>query len=151
VDFLYTCPGHLTDNNFASEVGESGDGVRGSGPSPEEILKVKEEWEERQKQKAEKAKERDAAKEKEKEGSKDEGGEKDKKESKATEVKTPKISGTPTGSTPTPTSTHKRFALHRDFFAMRLSEHRRRKRVTQAKELAPRLPGVPRGNIDGSS
>jgi len=55
VDFLYTCPVHLTDPGFATALGESVDGPVGGprkmGLSPEEIAKVKEEWEERQKKK----------------------------------------------------------------------------------------------------
>ena len=60
VDFLYTCDAHLSDPGFASQVGATNDavgagGVRKMGISPEEIAKVKAEWEDSQKKKAEKA------------------------------------------------------------------------------------------------
>ena len=42
-----------------------------------------------------------------------------------------------------PAPTHQRYTLHRDIFALRLAEHRRRRQAAQAKELAPRLPGAP--------
>jgi hypothetical protein len=140
VDFLYTCPIHLTDPNFASPLGDSGDGLGGGsrkmGLSAEEIAKVKEEWEERQKQKLEKEK----AKQKEKMDEKEKTGEKEKKDNvKETESRT--LTPTP------PLPTHQRFTLHRDFFAMRLSEHRKRRQMVQVKELAPRLPGAPRGGL----
>ena len=61
VDFLYTCDTHLSDPGFASQVGTTNDGVGAGGAkkmglSSEEIAKVKAEWEDRQKKKAEKAK-----------------------------------------------------------------------------------------------
>ncbi|EDR14189.1 uncharacterized protein LACBIDRAFT_305764 [Laccaria bicolor S238N-H82] len=126
-DFVYTCPGHLSDQGFASLVRDS------LSPSttltPEEIKKVKEEWEEKQKKKAEKEKQ------KEKE-------EKDKTDDDTTKPVAPSRLG-PAPSTPT----HERYVLHRDFFAMRQSEHRKRRQVSQAKELAPRLPGAPQDDI----
>ena len=69
MDFLYTCDTHLSDPGFASQVGNANDGVGAGGAkkmglSPEEIAKVKAEYEERQKKKAEKAKEKDKDKEK---------------------------------------------------------------------------------------
>ncbi|TFK74493.1 DUF1742-domain-containing protein [Pluteus cervinus] len=147
VDFLYTCDGHLKDSNFASQVGESGDGAEGTrkmGLSPEELAKVKAEWEEKQKKKAEKEKEKEKEKadEKEKDKDKDKEKEKEKKESS----KSPPPASTSSG-TSTPAPTHERYTLHRDFFAMRLGEHRRRRQAAQAKEIAPRLPSAPTGNI----
>jgi AAA-ATPase Vps4-associated protein 1 len=125
-------------------MGESGDGAKGSrkmGLSAEEIKKVKEEWEEKQKQK--KDKEKDKAKEKEKE----KDGSKDKKETTTTDQ-----ASTSTPSAPqTPAPAHQRYTLHRDFFAMRLAEHRKRRNVAQAKELAPRLPIAPRDALPDPS
>jgi hypothetical protein len=143
IDFLYTCPGHLTDPNFAILLGESSglgaDGSKKSGVSAEEIAKVKEEWEERQRIKAEKAKEKEK-KEKEPE-------EKEKKADDSMD----KTSSKTLGSTPsTPAPTHQRYSLHRDYFAMRLAEHRKRRQTARAKELAPRLPGAPRGAVTDS-
>ena len=145
MDFLYTCDTHLSDPGFASQVGNANDGVGAGGAkkmglSPEEIAKVKAEYEERQKKKAEKAKEKEKDKEKEK-GSK----EGEEKESKNEKSNTPGTKSPPSSSaSPAPaTPTHQRYTLHRDIFALRLAEHRRRRQAAQAKELAPRLPGAP--------
>ncbi len=127
-------------------MGSTNDGVGAGGAkkmglSPEEIAKVKAEYEERQKKRVETAKEKGKEKEAEKDG-KEDG--KDTKESKKTS--TP---GTmpPPSSSPSPpapaTPAHQRYTLHRDIFALRLAEHRRRRQAAQAKELAPRLPGAP--------
>ncbi|THH08187.1 hypothetical protein EW146_g9080 [Bondarzewia mesenterica] len=156
-DFIYACDTHLTDPTFASQIGESGDafgpgGANKLGLSAEEIAKVKEEWEERQRLKKEKAR----AKEKDKDGvnagdvgeKKDEGKGKDKdvhKDSASSSSTTPKSPSPPLTAKPTPT--HQRYSLHRDFFAMRLAEHRRRRQTKQLQELAPRLPGAPRSAI----
>jgi cobalamin-dependent methionine synthase I len=101
-DFLYTCPGHLSDQGFASLVRDS--------PSPnvtltsEEIRKVKEEWEETQKKKGEKEKQKEKEqKEKEEKGKTDDIGTK------------PVAASRPGPATLTPT--HERYMLHRDFFA----------------------------------
>ncbi|PIL36880.1 hypothetical protein GSI_00570 [Ganoderma sinense ZZ0214-1] len=147
VDFLYTCDTHLSDPGFASQVGSTNDGVGAGGAkkmglSPEEIAKVKAEYEERQKKRAEKAKEKEKEKEADKDGKEEE---KDAKESKKTS--TPGAKSPPSSSASPPpapaTSTHQRYTLHRDIFALRLAEHRRRRQAAQAKELAPRLPGAP--------
>ncbi|KAI0363553.1 DUF1742-domain-containing protein [Pilatotrama ljubarskyi] len=141
VDFVYTCDTHLSDPGFASQVGTSNDGVGAGGAkkmglTPEEIAKVKAEWEERQKKKAEKAKEKEKEKDKDKDAN-DTSDDKDKGSGTETDKKVP-------GSLPSPsTPTHQRYTLHRDIFALRLAEHRRRRQAAQAKELAPRLPGAP--------
>lgn len=147
VDFIYSCDNHLTDPGFATQVGESNDGVPGGGAkklglSAEEIAKVKEEYEERQRKKKEKEKE----KEKEAEKNKDKEGEKkdaEKDESKSSSTTPQPSSPSPSSSISTPA--HQRYTLHRDIFAMRLAEHRKRRQTAQAKALAPRLPGAPRG------
>lgn len=146
IDFLYTCDNHLSDPGFASQVGTSNDGVGAGaaqkmGLSSEEIAKVKAEWEERQKKKAEKAKEKGDSKGKDK----DKDTDKDPKNPDEKEKASKKVPGSlsPPSTTPTPTPTHQRYTLHRDIFALRLAEHRRRRQAVQAKELAPRLPGAP--------
>jgi hypothetical protein len=129
-------------------VGESSDGVGGARKlalSPEEIAKVKKEWEDQQARK----KEREATKEKENDKDKDKEektkSDKDKEEGKDSDEKS-----TNTASTtppPPPTPTHRRFTLHRDMFALRLSEHRKRRQAAQAKSLAPKLPSAPQGGF----
>jgi hypothetical protein len=148
VDFLYVCPGHLTDRGFASQLGETSDGVQSNAArkldlSPEEIEKVKEEWEEKQRKKKEKEKEDKKVKENEKNKKDSDGSDKKtEEESKKSKAKSP-VTSAP--SSPPPSAPkHERYALHRDYFAMRLAEHRKRRQATQAKQLAPRLPGAPR-------
>lgn len=158
VDFLYTCPSHLTDPGFASPIGDSAGGVQKLGLSAEEIAKVKEEWEAKQKKKLE------MAKEKAKDGEKKDEGD-GSKDTESPEPKSPKAPGSLSPSMPSPAAaTHPRYALHRDFFAsmwleslgnprtltssvVRLAEHRKRRQATQANELAPRLPGAPTGRL----
>jgi len=145
-DFIYTCDTHLTDPGFASPVGEGSSGaedVRKVELSPGEIAKVKREWEEQQKKKKEKEtttkKDKD---DKEKDDKEKEGKDSDKKASKV-----PGAWSAASTSTPPPTAAHQRFTFHRDIFALRLSEHRKRRQATQAKLLAPRLPGAPSGGF----
>lgn len=121
MDFVYTCPGHLKDPGFASAVGESNDGASGArkmGLSPEEIAKVKEEWEEKQKKKLEKeklAKEKEKA-EKEKNKDKDDNKDEESKDKGKDKKASTKLPGS-LSPTPPVTPTHERYALHRDYFA----------------------------------
>lgn len=136
VDWVYTCDSHLKDPGFASPLD---DGPKKTGLTPEQIVEVTKDWEERQKRKQEKAKEKEQEKEEKVEDGKESKGKDPKETSKPA---TPKPSTPSTLSTPAPS--HQRYALHRDMFAMRLAEHRKRRQAAQAKELAPRLPGAPR-------
>ena len=108
----------------------------------EEIAKVKEEWEEKQKKKqlAENEKEK-TVKEKEKAN---EGGD----DMRAANLKDGSKYKAPPGESLNPsTPMHQRYTLHPNLFTMRLAEHRKRRQMSQAKALAPRLPGVPRGGL----
>ena len=112
VDFIYTCPGHLSDYNFATKIADETASTK-PAVSAEEIAKVKQEWEEKQKKKKEKEK-----------ANKKEGDEKDKKDevegSKSTEASTsPTLPGSlgASGSSTPSKVTHEKYALHRDFFA----------------------------------
>ncbi|KAF8165059.1 VPS4-associated protein 1 [Crassisporium funariophilum] len=143
VDFVYICPLHLSDQEFASIV-PNDDPSSTSGKNAvtaEEIAKVKAEWEEKKK--------REKAKEKEKEDKGKETDVKGEKEKKKEDSLSPKLPGSlsvsPAPSTNTPT--HERYTLHRKYFTMRQDEHRRRRQASQAKELAPRLPGAPKGGF----
>lgn len=147
VDFLYTCDTHLSDPGFASQVGQASDGMGAGGAkmglSPEEIAKVKQEWEERQKKKQEKKKDKDASQDGDgKSNQKAESGEEKSSKSPPSSVSPP-----PTVTSPHTKPSHERYTLHRDIFALRLAEHRRRRQAIQAKELAPRLPGAPRAAL----
>lgn len=113
VDFIYVCPGHLTDLNFASQVKDE----TKSQVTSEEIVKVKAEWEEKQRRKKEKEKEAaKAEKEKKDEGKKDGDQEnKDKADDKKEDKPSPRVA-MPSASATSPPA-HERYILHRDFFA----------------------------------
>jgi hypothetical protein len=143
---------HLTDPGFASPVAESSDGAAGArkiGLSPQEIAKVKQEWEDRKKREKEKEEAKKKEKdEKEKADQEKEGKGKESNGSDKTIVKDPSAWSPPSSTPPAPsTPAHQRFTLHRDMFALRLSEHRKRRQAAQAKLLAPRLPGAPQGGF----
>lgn len=148
VDFIYTCDNHLTDPGFASRIGESPDGAAGGASkaalSPEEIAKVKEEWEERQKRKQQKAKEKETEKDQDKDKEKTESLSKEDKPKSTTPSQSTSSASTPP---PAPSPSHQKYSLHRDIFAIRQAEHRKRRQAAQAKELLPRLPGAPRGGL----
>ena len=140
VDFIYTCESHLKDPGFASQI--AGDAPSKPGLSAEEIAQVKADWEEKQKRKAEKAKEKEVEKEK---GDDKDGGK--SKDESSKDKSTPKVTSPAPAPTPQQPS-HEKYALHRDMFALRTAEHRRRKQTAQVKELAPRLPGAPRSAVN---
>ncbi|KAI9466712.1 DUF1742-domain-containing protein [Lactarius psammicola] len=159
VDFIYTCDAHLADPGFATEI------VDPNAPkevvvSKEEIARVKAEWETKEEARKKKDNEAKAATG-DKGGGAAEGGAGEKKsdddDKKKSSDKSPSPSSPVPGSLPSPsaasksgaTPTHKRYSLHRDFYAMRQAEHRRRRQTKQMNELAPRLPGAPRGSLVG--
>ncbi|KAF8271743.1 hypothetical protein EI94DRAFT_1719918 [Lactarius quietus] len=88
--------------------------------SKEEISRVKAEWEAKEARK------------------------KDKRDKSPSPPVPGALGSPPAASNATPT--HKRYSLHRDFYAMRQAEHRRKRQTKQMQELAPRLPGAPRGS-----
>ncbi|KAG2151910.1 DUF1742-domain-containing protein [Suillus cothurnatus] len=125
-DFLYTCAIHLSDHGFATRVLEP-ESENKIGISVEEIAKLREE-----KEKTDKDKTADG----------------EKKEDDGKSEKSPKVPGSlPTSGFLTPRPTHEKYILHRDIFALRVSEHRRRRQTSQVKDLAPRLPGAPSSSL----
>ncbi|CUA70230.1 hypothetical protein RSOLAG22IIIB_00581 [Rhizoctonia solani] len=128
VDFIYTCDTHLSDPGFATLQAPA------ASPTPsasaEEIAKIKAEWEAKQKKKQEQA-------EKEKEGEK----EGEKKDGEKDKIVSPKaVSPSPVASG-TATPKHDKYVLHRQFYTMRLTEHRRRRQQKEVDTLAPKLSG----------
>lgn len=158
-DFFYTCPVHLTDRGFATRAPEPEPAPEPKKPSvsPEEIAKVKQEWEEKQRQKKEKAQGKKDGQDgdgdgkngtddahKEGEGKNADAGAKPdgSQEKKPANAVTP-IPSAPPSEVPTPKPTHERYVLHRNIFALRTADHRRRRQAAQTRDLAPRLPGAP--------
>lgn len=138
---VYTCETHLTDPGFATPIASSPSPAASPAPklSEEEIKKIAEEWHAKQKAKKEAD---EAANDKDK--AKGTDGDKDKDE--AAKPKSPaKKPTTPAPAAPTPKPAHPQFALHRQIFAMRQTEHRKRRQAAQAKQVAPKLPITPRG------
>ncbi|KAH9180014.1 VPS4-associated protein 1 [Lactarius sanguifluus] len=133
VDFIYTCDAHLSDPGFATEIVDP-NAPKEAVVSKEEIARVKAEWE---------AKE-EARKKKDNKGKK--SSDKSPSPSSSVPGSLPPI---PAASSSGTTLTHKRYSLHRDFYAMRQAEHRQRRQAKQMQELAPRLPGAPRGSPIG--
>lgn len=155
-DFLYTCPVHLTDRGFATCAPDPDPEPIKHTVSPSEIAKTKQEWEEKQRQKKDKVQEKkggqvdgdgknsaDDSVHKDEEGKQADAGESmgAKQEKKFAGPAIPNASSSE-GLTARPT--HERYVLHRDIFALRTADHRRRRQAVQAKDLAPRLPGAPR-------
>ncbi|KAG0702332.1 DUF1742-domain-containing protein [Suillus ampliporus] len=141
-DFLYTCTIHLSDHGFATRVLEP-ESENKIGVSLEEIAKVREQWEQKQKRKKESEKE----KEKEKADKDKEADEGEKKDDGKSDMASKMPGSLSTSGSSTPKPAHEKYILHRDIFALRVSEHRRRRQTSQAKDLAPRLPGAPSSSL----
>lgn len=142
-DFLYTCAIHLSDHGFATRVFEPETEIK-FGASFEEIAKIKKEWEEQQRRRKEKEKEKQKEKADKDKDKADDGDEKKEDISKSN-LKVP--GSLPTSGASSPKPAHEKYILHRDIFALRMSEHRRRRQTSQAKDLAPRLPGAPSSSL----
>ncbi|KAG8218816.1 DUF1742-domain-containing protein [Butyriboletus roseoflavus] len=155
-DFLYTCPVHLTDRGFATRVPDPDPEPKKQLVSPEEVAKVKREWEEKQRQKKDKGGgqvdgdgknaaggvHKDAEGKEAGEAGTDTDGKQEKKPANAVLIPSASPSEEPTSR-----PKHERYVLHRDIFALRTADHRRRRQAAQTKDLAPRLPGAPRSSL----
>ena len=124
--------------------------------SKEEIARVKAEWEAKEERKKDNKAKAAAGEKGAAEGApgekKDDAAD-DKKKSSSDKSPSPPVPGSlpspPAAFSSSVTPTHKRYNLHRDFYAMRQAEHRRKRQTKQTHELAPRLPGAPRGSLAG--
>ncbi|KAH9978091.1 AAA-ATPase Vps4-associated protein 1-domain-containing protein [Lactifluus volemus] len=130
VDFIYTCDSHLSDTSFATEIIlDSNASKKDTTVSPEEIARIKAEWEAKEARKKKKDKDKERTRR--------------LPQQMVGVARHPWHPSSPSVTTPT----YKRYSLHRDFYAMRQAEHRRRKKAKQTQELAPRLPGAPHGSL----
>ncbi|KAK2043635.1 DUF1742-domain-containing protein [Colletotrichum somersetense] len=145
-DFFYVCPSHLKDRNFCSPIiDKEAVEAKKKKELEEEIERVKKEYEEKQKKKKEKEeKDKNTDKDKEKEKSKDDKNSDDEK--KEDGVKPPEKDGT---DAPTPPTEEPRvFALHKNFYAIRLEKKRQMEIAKRNRERLqqPNLfPSVPKG------
>ncbi|KAJ7283498.1 VPS4-associated protein 1 [Mycena rebaudengoi] len=146
VDFFYTCATHLTDPGFGSPVVDPKPATDKPALTEEDISKVIAEWKDRQKKKkAEEEKEKEKKdKDKQAEGKSNDKSENNNKAKDKDAADSPKFPGS---LSPKPTPTHERFTLHRDMFALRQGEHRKRRQTAQAKDLARQIPSAPRGTL----
>ncbi|CAE6409297.1 unnamed protein product [Rhizoctonia solani] len=137
LDHIYTCDTHLSDPGFATLQASSVPSTPSA--NAEEIAKIKAEWEAKQKKKQEQAeKDKKEGEDKKDEDKKDE----DKKEGEKEKTMSPKpASPAPTASGST-TPKHDKYVLHRQFYTMRLTEHRRRRQQKEVDVLAPKLSGA---------
>ncbi|RPB28476.1 DUF1742-domain-containing protein [Terfezia boudieri ATCC MYA-4762] len=153
-DFFPVCPGHLTDRGFATPI------VKSPPPAPsaeeleikrkealeKEIELVKKEYEEKQKRKKEKEKEK---KEKSKEEKHKKDEETQNKEAKREEVKQG-VDKNDTLSEVKKEEDPKVFALHRNFFDIRLQRLRQQQAAKRTRDLLKTpgaFPAVPKGPI----
>ncbi|KAL0934551.1 uncharacterized protein CTRU02_211350 [Colletotrichum truncatum] len=156
-DFFYVCPSHLKDKNFCSPIiDKEAAEAKKKKELEEEIERVKKEYEEKQKKKKEKdAKDKDADKEKEKEKDKDKDNDNDKSkdekkaedEKKTDDAKSTDKDGAGT-STPSTDDEPRVFALHKNFYGMRLEKKRQleiAKRNRERLQQPSFFPSVPKG------
>ncbi len=134
-DFLYTCETHLSDPGFATEVSDP----ETSKPrvSVEEIEKIKREYDEKQKSKKA-ATPTIGTSESKKNGS---------EESASASQPSPGGSGSASTALAEGRQSHRRFTLHRQYFAMRQDVHRRKENMAKLKEVAPKLPRAPTSRL----
>ncbi|KAK2779411.1 hypothetical protein CKAH01_11334 [Colletotrichum kahawae] len=150
-DFFYVCPSHLKDKNFCSPIiDKEAVEAKKKKEMEEEVERVKKEYEEKQKKKKEKDekdKNKDKEKDKEKEKEKDND---DKKANDEKKVDDSKAAGKDGAGTETPSSEEEPrvFALHKNFYGMRLEKKRQMEIAKRNRERLqqPNLfPSVPKG------
>ncbi|KAL4984754.1 VPS4-associated protein 1 [Aspergillus falconensis] len=148
-DYFYVCPVHLKDRHFCSPIVDAQEEAakKKAEAMAREIEKVKKEYEEKQQRKKEKEKKDDSKDDKDKD--KDDSSTKadDKKEEKERDDK---IDAIKKQSTPTLDDSPRIFALHKNFYQMRVD---RMRNIEAAKRNRQRLqdpsffPSVPSGGL----
>ncbi|KAL4978063.1 VPS4-associated protein 1 [Aspergillus desertorum] len=152
-DYFYVCPVHLKDRHFCSPIVDTEEEAakKKAEYMAREIEKVKKEYEEKQQRKKEKEKEKEKKDDPkdDKDKGKDDSSKKadDKKEEKERDDK---IDAIRTQGTSTPDDLPRIFALHKNFYQMRLD---RMRNIEVAKRNRQRLqdpsffPSVPSGGL----
>ncbi|KAK1982491.1 VPS4-associated protein 1 [Colletotrichum cereale] len=147
-DFFYVCPSHLKDKNFCSPIiDKEAIEAKKKKELEEEVERVKKEYEEKQKKKKKEKEEKDKEKEKEKEKEKGKDDKKNEDEKKEEDAKSPEKDGS---ETPTPSTEEEPrvFALHKNFYGIRLEKKRQMEIAKRNRERLqqPNLfPSVPKG------
>jgi len=127
IDWIYTCDAHLSDPGFATLQAPATSSTPSA--SPEEIARIKEEWEAKQRRKKEQT---------EKEKKKDGEEKKDSTEEKS-RVASPKPTSPAPATSGSATPKHDKYVLHRQFYLMRLTDHRRQRQKKEVEAVAPKL------------
>ncbi|KAJ5610374.1 hypothetical protein N7510_007093 [Penicillium lagena] len=154
-DFFYVCPAHLQDRHFCSPIvnAEAEAARRKEEEMAHEIEKVKKEYEEKQRRKKEREKKSGKEDDKKEKDAKDKEKGKEESESNANDEKErddkiDSIRKAGTGSKPD--DSPRVFALHRNFYQMRVD---RLRNIEMAKRNQERMknpslfPSVPTGDI----
>ncbi|KAL2752402.1 hypothetical protein ACRALDRAFT_2060974 [Sodiomyces alcalophilus JCM 7366] len=156
-DFFYACPSHLKDKNFCSPIiDQAAIEAKKKKELEEEIERVKKEYEEKQRKKKERE-EKEKEKEKEKDKDKDKDSDKDKSNNKAGDEKNDSASQKdkkPESSAVASEEEPRVFALHRNFFSMRVEKKRQMEVAKRNREriMQPSFfPSVPKGAPGSSS
>ncbi|KAI1324083.1 DUF1742-domain-containing protein [Xylariaceae sp. FL0255] len=145
-DFFYVCPSHLKDRGFATPIIDQAAvaAAKKKKEMDDEVAKLKKEYDEKQRKKAEK----EAEKEKDKNKDKDKKDDKDKKEDKKDDEKSPvKDGATEIKSQPDAEEEPRVFSLQRAFYQQRVD---RKRQAEMAKRNRERLsnpsyfPSVPK-------
>ncbi|KAL3427696.1 hypothetical protein PVAG01_01205 [Phlyctema vagabunda] len=142
-DFFYVCAIHLKDRGFCNPIiDEAAVAAKKKKEMDEEVLRVKEEFEEKQRKKKEKEKE-----EKEKEKDKDKDNEDDKKKDSKDAGKEKEDTKKTADSTPILEEEPRTFALQKAFYQQRLDKKRNAeiaKRNQQRLQNPGFFPQVPK-------
>ncbi|KIW71440.1 hypothetical protein PV04_03609 [Phialophora macrospora] len=143
-DFFYVCVSHLSDRGFASPIvdAEAEAARKKKELMDKEIEKIKQEYEEKQRKKKAKKKAKDD----------DKGKKDDDDDDKAEKERDDKIKAIQTGANATdrPDDTPRVYALHKNFFQMRIDRLRNleiAKRNQQRIKDPSFFPAVPKGDV----
>ncbi|KAL2833390.1 VPS4-associated protein 1 [Aspergillus cavernicola] len=153
-DFFYVCPAHLNDRHFCTVIidEEEEAAKKKAEEMSREIEKVKKEYEEKQQRKKEKEKEKKKKDKAESKGTKDQpenADNKDDERERDDKIDAIKKQST-SANTSTPDDSPRIFALHKNFYQMRIDRMRNleaAKRNRQRLQDPSFFPSVPSGGI----
>ncbi|KAL4740315.1 VPS4-associated protein 1 [Aspergillus similis] len=151
-DYFYVCPVHLKDRHFCSPIidAEEEAAKKKAEAMAREIEKVKKEFEEKQQRKKEKEKEKEKKKDDPKDDKDKDEDDSKKVDDKEEKERDDKIDAIKSQSTSTSDDSPRIFALHKNFYQMRID---RMRNIEAAKRNRQRLqdpsffPSVPSGGL----
>ncbi|PQE17328.1 VPS4-associated 1 protein [Rutstroemia sp. NJR-2017a BVV2] len=144
-DFFYVCPTHLKDKGFATPIiDEAAIAAKKKKELDDEIERIRQGFEEKQRKRKEKEKEAEKDKEKDEKNKKDGEKEEEKKTDEKSKSETPKSPATPSAQDEEP----RVFALKAAFYQQRIDKKRNAEIARRNRERLqnPNLfPQVPKG------